>query len=76
MGCEGEGGAHAQQGAGRGAAGLKPTALGLLGGRTIEELMEVDLDGDLGPQLPPLEGTAEPLLRPAGPEHGQMRARE
>ena len=54
-----------------GAAGLKPTALGRLGGRTIEELMEVDLDGDIGPQLPPLEGTAEPLLRPSGPADGQ-----
>ena len=71
MGCEGEGGAHAQQGAGRGAAGLKTTALGLLGGRTIERLMGVDLDGDLGPQLPPLEGSARPLLRPAGPAGGQ-----
>ena len=71
MGCEGEGGAHAQQGAGSGAAGLKTTALGLLGGRTIEKLMEVNLDEELGPQLPPLEGSARPLLRPAGPADGQ-----
>ena len=75
MGCEGEGGAHAQQGAGSGAAGLKPTTLGLLGGRTIERLMEVVLEGDIGPPLPPLEGTAEPLLRPAGPADGHTRAR-